>query len=82
MLHAHVVVTSGCTSQLVEQGWGMLLNRFRIWKASVEYRTADFAVRISKEISSCMLIHNLAINNSDWASGTIFILVHIWIDLV
>jgi len=55
--------------QVVEQAWGMLVNRFRCWKAPCEIRGKDWNRRVCNTIHACMILHNICINFSDYASN-------------
>jgi hypothetical protein len=55
--------------QVIEQAWGMLVNRFRMWKAPCELSGANWQLRVSKLIHASMILHNIAIDHADYASG-------------
>ena len=55
--------------QFIEQTWGMLTNRFRRWRSACEVNGPNWQKRISNMIHACMILHNVCIDNSDFASG-------------
>ena len=57
------ILTKG--RQMVEQGWGMLLNRFRCWKTTCEWKGPTAPRRLTTAIQACMLLHNICIDQSD-----------------
>jgi hypothetical protein len=56
--------------QNIEQAWGMLVNRFRVWKATCEIGGRNWDVRVAHAIEATMILHNIAIDYADYADGT------------
>ena len=54
--------------QFIEQSWAMLVNRFRRWKSPCEMHGQDWQRRISNMIHASMILHNVCISYSDFAS--------------
>ena len=52
--------------QMVEQGWGMLLNRFRCWKTICEWKGPTAVIRLTSAIQACMILQNICIDASDF----------------
>ena len=54
--------------QFIEQTWAMLVNRFRRWKSPLEIHGRNWEKRVTNMILASMIVHNICIDNSDFAS--------------
>ena len=50
--------------QVIEQAWGMVVNRFRIFKAVSEIKGNGWEERFSKLILTGLILHNISIRRS------------------
>lgn len=50
---------------VIEQAWGVLVNRFRLFHETCNWKGKDFAKRISTAIKACMVLHNMCIHSKE-----------------
>jgi len=53
--------------QIIEQTWGILVNRFRRWRSACEFRGEGWERRVIMCIRACMILHNLCREDEDTA---------------
>jgi hypothetical protein len=51
--------------QVIEQTWGLIVNRFRMFRSTCEIGGVDWQRRLVKRVSVCIILHNMCIHFDD-----------------